>query len=95
MTGTEQEPLGSATLLCSMVPPARAGKMSGSLTVLSTLVRPFGQAKTLPLVVHTSGNTLYEEPCLAYIHLHITKVLLQSICVACSVARLPTSWLGF
>ena len=51
-----------------------AGTMSGARTKLSTAVRPFGQPKTMPLVVHTGGNTLYEEPCLAYLHLHITKV---------------------
>jgi hypothetical protein len=48
--------------------------MSGARTKLSTAVRPFGQPKTMPLVVHTGGNTLYEEPCLAYLHLHVTKV---------------------
>lgn len=48
--------------------------MSGARTKLSTAVRPFGQPKTMPLVVHTGGNTLYEEPCLAYLHLHVTQV---------------------
>lgn len=57
-----------------------AGKASGTRTKLSTLVRPFGLAKTLPLVVHTSGNTVYEEPCLAYLHLHITKACC-SVCL--------------
>ena len=44
-------------------------------TQLSTLVRPLGQGKTIPLVVHTAGNTVYEEPCLAVIHMHVTKVM--------------------
>ena len=57
---------------------ACAGKSSCVRTKLSSLVRPFGHAKTLPLVVHTSGNTVYEEPCLAYLHLHITQV--QYVC---------------
>ncbi|DBA67073.1 TPA: hypothetical protein ACH3X2_001401 [Trebouxia sp. C0005] len=52
----------------------REGTMSGARTKLSTAVRPFGQPKTMPLVVHTGGNTLYEEPCLAYLHLHVTQV---------------------
>ncbi|DBB06469.1 TPA: Tricalbin-2 [Trebouxia sp. C0004] len=52
----------------------REGTMSGARTKLSTAVRPFGQPKTMPLVVHTGGNTLYEEPCLAYLRLHVTKV---------------------
>ena len=56
-----------------------AGKVSGARTQLSTAVRPFAQPKTMPLVVHTGGNTLYEEPCLAYLHLHITKVCLYHL----------------
>ena len=33
----------------------------------------------MPLVVHTGGNTVYEEPCLAIIHMHITKVSSSSL----------------
>jgi hypothetical protein len=60
-----------------------AGTMSGARTKLSTAVRPFGQPKTMPLVVHTGGNTLYEEPCLAYLHLHVTKVP-HAVLIVCS-----------
>lgn len=54
------------------------GRSRRGRTQLSTLVRPFGQTKTLPLVVHTAGFTVYEEPCLAIIHMHVTKVCKHS-----------------
>lgn len=50
------------------------GNAERQRTTLSTLVRPFGQSKVMPLVVHSSGNTVYEEPCVAYLHLNISKV---------------------
>ena len=43
-------------------------------TMLTTLVTPPGVAKSLPLVVHTEGNTMYEEPCVYYLSLRITQV---------------------
>ena len=41
---------------------------------LSSLVNPPGLNKSLPLVVHTGSYTLYEEPCIAYLNLHVAKV---------------------
>ena len=70
-----------------------AGKASGTRTQLSTLVRPFGLPKTMPLVVHTSGNTVYEEPCLAYLHLHITKVgMFDTATAMCPHCSLYNTW---
>ena len=43
-------------------------------TMLTTLATPPGVAKSLPLVVHTEGNTMYEEPCVYYLSLRITQV---------------------
>ena len=43
---------------------------------LSSLVNPPGLNKSLPLVVHTGRYTLYEEPCIAYLNLHVAKVSL-------------------
>eukprot|EP00891_Asterochloris_glomerata_P006512 jgi/Astpho2/6512/fgenesh1_pg.00099_%23_1_t len=40
---------------------------------LSSLVNPPGLNKSLPLVVHTGSYTLYEEPCIAYLNLHVAK----------------------
>lgn len=56
--------------------PCTAGPVADNeqRTRLSTLVRPFGFTKTIPLVVHSSGNAVYEEPCMAYVHVKISKV---------------------
>ena len=56
--------------------PCTAGPVADNeqRTRLSTLVRPFGFTKTIPLVVHSSGNAVYEEPCMAYVHIKISKV---------------------
>lgn len=47
--------------------------MSGS-KCLSTLCVPPGVGKRLPLVVHSGGNILFEEPCLAYLNLFVSEV---------------------
>eukprot|EP00884_Botryococcus_braunii_P007164 jgi/Botrbrau1/16449/Bobra.0142s0045.1 len=41
---------------------------------LSTLCVPPGVGKRLPLVVHSGGNTLFEEPCLQYLNLFLSEI---------------------
>ena len=45
---------------------------------LSSLCNPPGIPKKLPLVIHTEGNCLYEEPCIRYLSLHIGQVMPQA-----------------
>ena len=42
---------------------------------LSSLCNPPGIPKKLPVVIHTEGNCLYEEPCVRYLSLHIGQVM--------------------
>ena len=49
---------------------------------MSTLCVPRGLVKILPVVIHTEGNCLYEEPCIYYFSLQVGEVsisLLQRI----------------
>lgn len=62
-----------------------AGPVAEQRTKLSTLVRPFGFTKTIPLVVHSSGNAVYEEPCMAYLHIKISKVCLITSTKLCCI----------
>ncbi len=57
----------------SKVCGAGHGEGTGS-KCLSTLCVPPGVGKRLPLIVHSGGNTLYEEPCLEYLNLHVAEV---------------------
>ena len=56
------------------------GPQRGAQSVVSTLLPPTGlPTKQAPSVVHDHrGNTLYEEPCIAWVHLRISQASRRS-----------------
>ena len=50
------------------------GKSARNQTSLLTLCSPPGVGKKLPYTVSAGGNTLFEEPCICYLPLLLSKV---------------------